>query len=139
MAVIVIVLISIIVFGIIKMSISKTPKEYPTPLSPKPKEPISNTKESSLFIEDYPLLVFTEKFGSKMQIGEHKNNGKIFHTCRFIKPNGETTDVRFFSQLGELTKDQIKNRKDKLFVGKMVNGKYYLHDENVKEWEEVIL
>lgn len=138
-----IVIISIfvvIIAGIIaiaKMPESKAPKREPIQPISKSKEPTNSYKKSSLFVEDYTLLDFAREFGPKMQIGEHTYNNKVFHTCIFIKPNGEITDVRFFSQLGELTKEQIRDRKAELFVGKMKSGKYYLHDENVEKWEEV--
>lgn len=134
-SVLVIMIVGIIIIA--KMPESKAPKREPIQPISKPKESINSHKKSSLFVEDYTLLDFVRKFGPKMQIGEHTYNGKVFHTCRFIKSNGEITDVRFFSQLGELTKEQIRDRKAKLFVGKMKSGKYYLHDDNVEEWEEV--
>lgn len=125
------------IIAIAKMPESKAPKREPIQPISKSKELTNSHKKSSLFVEDYTLLDFVREFGPKMQIGEHTYNDKVFHTCRFIKPNGDITDVRFFSQLGELTKEQIRNRKDELFVGKMKSGRYYLHDENMKEWEEV--
>ena len=141
---IIIVMSIVLVIGLVKsepkpVSVTKPrskPKPKPEPgVGQKPSPPES----SGLFINDYPLVEFVKLFGSKMQIGTHTKNGKAYRDCRFINSKGMITKVRFFSQLGELTKEEIKDRKDELYVGKMESGKYYLHDERVKPWETVDL
>lgn len=140
---IIIVMSIVLVIGLVKsepksVSVSK-PKPKPKPkLEPGVGQKPSPPESSSLFINDYPLVEFVKLFGPKIQIGTHTKNDKTYHDCRFINSKGMITKVSFFSQLGELTKEEIKNRKDELYVGQMKSGKYYIHDENVRPWEEVI-
>lgn len=129
----------------IAITIKKSPKESKKriitsivfPIEYSEKE--SPEKETPVFIEDYPLLEFAKKFGPKMQVGEFTDSeGKIFHKCRFINGNTETW-ISFFSQMGELTASEIAQKKHELKVGKRPNGKYFLHDANVKPWQDVDL
>lgn len=97
------------------------------------------TDEDKLFPNKWTLLDFIKEFG-RMKIGEFKNEyGVTFHKCACTKGDGIITEVSFFSQLGELTASEIKERKNQLFVGQMESGKYYLYAKGVKAWEEVNL
>lgn len=99
----------------------------------------NNTKEP-LFIQAWPLLDFAREYGPKMQVGMfYSKEGKPFHKIQFVDKNGKATPACFFSQLGELTPSEISARKDELKIGMMPNGKYYLHDGNIKEWEDIDL
>ena len=90
-----------------------------------------------IFIEDYTLLDFARNHGN-MSVGKFTNNqGKTYHKCLFTKEDGISTSVSFFSQLGELTPQEIKDRKYELFVGQMKSGKYYLHAKDINLWEDV--
>lgn len=95
--------------------------------------------EDKLFPNKWTLMEFARNFGH-MQIGEFRNEyGIIYHKCSFTKEDGSIIYVSFFSQLGELTPEEVKNRKDELFVGQMESGKYYLYAKGVKAWEDVCL
>lgn len=125
----------------IVISFQKSPKKergrvIPSIFSPQP----SSKEETSVFIEDYSLLDFAKKFGPKMQIGTLKDaEGKTFKKIRFINNEGKETFASFFSQLGYLTSSEIVQRKYELKIGKMTNGKYYLHDSKVEPWQDVDL
>lgn len=102
--------------------------------------PEEKTEENTLFYEDLDLISFSLEYGPKMQVGKLKNkDGKTFHICRFINEQGKETRVYFFSQLGELTPTEIEQKKQELYVGKMINGKYYLHGKDSVAWENVAL
>lgn len=97
------------------------------------------TDEDKLFLSKWTLLDFIKAFGH-MKIGEFKDEyGIVFHKCFCTKGDGTITEVSFFSQLGELTSQEIKDRKDELFIGQMDSGKYYLYSKGVKAWEDIIL
>ena len=93
------------------------------------------------FCEVWTLTDFVGKYGTSVGIESHINNttGKVFHTCEVRNNLGKTYSIRFTSSLGELSAQELKDRKDKLFVGKTNNGRYYMYDKFYKEWEEVNL
>lgn len=102
---------------------------------------IGTTEQPSLFIQSWSLLDFAKKYGPKMQVRGYTNNstGEPFKLCVFIDNSGKETSVRFLSQLRGLTSSEISARKNELKISKMSNGKYYLHDNNIKEWEDIDL
>lgn len=102
---------------------------------------LSQEEGNPLFLQDWTLMDFAKKFGPKMGIRTYTNNttGEIFKVCIFCTPTGKETTVKFFSQLGELTPIEITQRKNELKVGRMNNGKYYLHDNNIEMWEDITL
>lgn len=104
-------------------------------------ENLIKEENNPLFLQDWTLIDFAKKFGPKMGIRTYTNNtsGEVFKVCIFCSPSGVETFVRFFSQLGELTPVEISQRKNELKVGRMSNGKYYLHDNNIKIWEDITL
>lgn len=93
------------------------------------------------FCEVWTLTDFVCKYGTSVGIESHINNttGKVFHTCEVRNNLGKTYSIRFTASLGELSAQELKDRKDKLFVGKTNNGRYYMYDKFYKEWEEVNL
>lgn len=99
------------------------------------------TAKDSLFVENCSLLDFARKYGPKMQIGEFTNTetGKNFKQCVFTQENKVQTYVMFYSQLGVLSPQEISQRKNELKVGCTKEGKFYLHDEDIKLWEDVEL
>lgn len=137
-----IITVPLIVSSILYVAITlkKSPKESRKKIITSIVSPqTSSEKETPVFIEDYTLLEFAKKFGHKMQIGEFTDSeGKIYHKCRFVNGNTETW-VSFFSQMKELTALEIAQKKYELKVGKRPNGKYFLHDANVKPWQDVDL
>ena len=77
-------------------------------------------------LRTWSLEAFTDEFG-RMKVGEYVNSdtGETFHSCVFT--NGYTrTFVSFSSKLGELTPEEIKDRKNELVVVKLPNDKYCL-------------
>lgn len=95
----------------------------------------------SLFIENWSLIDFAREYGPRMQVGKftNKDTGKSYQACVFIQRDGTQTYVNFFSELGELTPDEISKRKNELKVGFTASNKLYLHDEDVNMWEDVKL
>lgn len=101
---------------------------------------LKREKENNIFIKDWTLIDFAKEFGPRMQVGEfYTISGKSYHKCVFTRPDGKQTYVGFFSQLGELTNQEISDRKNELKVGLTASQKYYLHDSNVEMWEDVKL
>lgn len=97
--------------------------------------------EKLLFIENWSLVDFTKKYGPKVALGTctNKTTGEQYKACSFTQEDGTRTYVSFFSKLGELTASEILERKEDLKVGITKEGKYYLHNGNVKAWEDVDL
>lgn len=87
-------------------------------------------KQSSDLEKSWPLVEFAKMHG-KMQIGEFLNNktGKPFKSCVFTDGGGNTTYVSFYSKLGVLTPQQIKDKRDLLKVGLLNTNKYVLYEE----------
>lgn len=102
---------------------------------------ISNIEENTLFIKTWSLLDFAREFGPKMQIGifVNKNTEKKYKKCVFTQNDGSQTYVSFFSQLGEIAPEEISQRKESLKIGMTKDGKYYLHNGDIKMWEDVDL
>lgn len=86
-----------------------------------------NTKPRRLpKLKTWSIEDFKEEFGD-MKVGEYVNNdtGETFHSCVFT--NGYTrTFVNFSSKLGELTPEEIEERKDDLVIVKLPTGSYSL-------------
>lgn len=100
-----------------------------------------DNNENLLFIENWTLIDFAKKWGPEMKAGTcvNEKTGKYYKSCVFTQKDGTKTYVSFFHKLGELTASEILLRKDELKVGLTKNGKYYLHNGNVKAWENVDL
>ena len=100
-----------------------------------------NTVKESLFVENWDLLDFAKEYGPKMQVGKFTNaeTGVPFTQCIFTQEDGTQTYVMFFSQLGILPPLEISKRKEELKVGRTKEGKFFLHDEHIKLWEDVEL
>lgn len=100
-----------------------------------------STVKEPLFVEDWNLLDFARKYGPRMQVGEFTNaeTGASFTQCIFTQEDGTQTYVMFFSQLGVLSPLEISKRKEELKVGRTKEGKFFLHDERIKLWEDVEL
>lgn len=111
--------------------------------SPSDEENNSNisTNEKFLFIDNWTLMSFAKKWGPEMRTGTCTNEktGEKYKACVFIQKDGTITYVNFFSRLGELTASEILQRKNELQIGITKEGKYYLHNGNVKAWEDIDL
>ena len=130
--IIITIIAAIVIYCLLKPSKKPTDKGLDT-------APLSNSKES-LFIQTWSLLDFAKQYGPKMQVGIfHTKEGKSFRKIQFVDKNDKCTPACFFSQLKELTSSEISARKNELKIGKMSNGKYYLHDNNIREWEDIDL
>lgn len=99
------------------------------------------TVKESLFVENWDLLDFAREYGPRMQVGGFTNaeTGVHFTQCIFTQKDGTQTYVMFFSQLGVLSPSEISKRKEGLKVGRTKEGKFFLHDEHIKLWEDVEL
>lgn len=100
--------------------------------------------EPEFFIESYSFIEFVQMKGSKVGKVSHINRltKKTFYTLEIQDSTGKTTSVRFHSSLGELSVEQLKERKAELFVGKKTLGhRWYLYDKsfNERNWKEVNL
>ena len=75
-----------------------------------------------------------------MQIGEFTNSvtGEPFKSCIFTGKDGDTLYVSFYSKLGALTPQQIKEKRDTLKVGLLNTNKYVLY-EVWEGWDNVNL
>lgn len=87
------------------------------------------------FSEAWTFMSFVKIFGPKIGLVSHMNSRTkdIFHTCEISDSDGKTISVRFDPSLGELTSNQLKERKMELWVGKRKdNNRYYLYDKTYK-------
>lgn len=126
------IIVALIIYGISKPS--KKPTDKGLDIAP-PKD-----SKESLFIQTWSLLDFAKQYGPKMQVGIiHTKEGRPFRKIQFVDKNGKCTPACFFSQLRELTSSEISARKNELKISKMSNGKYYLHNNNIREWEDIDL
>ena len=87
----------------------------------------NNRKEkaisSSIIVKQtWSLLDFAREYGPKMFVSEfiNKDTKKKFDACKFVKPDGTITLVSFGKKLGELTPEEIANRKSQLKVAKWI-------------------
>lgn len=88
-------------------------------------------------LRTWSLEAFTDEFG-RMKVGEYVNNdtGETFHSCVFT--NGYTrTFVSFSSKLGELTPEEIEERKDDLVIVQLPTGKYSLAKKGKSNYRDV--
>ena len=107
--------------------------------------PIKNIDDStnndfhSDLVKSWSLVDFAKEHG-KMQIGDFTNSvtGKSFKSCIFTGKDGDTLYVSFYSKLGVLTPQQIKEKRDSLKVGLLNTNKYVLY-EVWEGWDNVNL
>lgn len=99
----------------------------------------ANNDSYSDLLKSWPLVDFAKEHG-KMQIGEFTNGitGKSFKSCIFTGKDDTTLYVSFYSKLGVLTPQQIKEKKDSLKVGLLNTNKYVLY-EVWEGWDKVNL
>lgn len=88
-----------------------------------------NKNPNSDLVNSWSLVDFAKLHG-KMQVGEFENKvtGEKFKSCIFTDKKGSTIYVSFYSKLGILTPQQIKERKDNLKVGLLNTNKYVLYE-----------
>ena len=90
----------------------------------------------------WSLLAFARSHG-KMQVGEfvNKESGELFKSCIFTDPNDADNKcfVAFSSKLGELTPEEIADKKDELQVVELESGHYSLCKQGDNSWESVDL
>lgn len=93
------------------------------------------------FSEAWRFCTFMKFFGPKIQRASHTNGETqaVFHTLEISDYTGKTVSVRFSSYLGELSTEELRERKDELFIGKRKdNHRWYLYDKNYvrrEPWE----
>lgn len=99
----------------------------------------ANNDSNSDLVKSWPLVDFAKEHG-KMQIGEFTNGitGKSFKSCIFTGKDDTTLYVSFYSKLGVLTPQQIKEKRDSLKVGLLNTNKYVLY-EVWEGWDKVNL
>lgn len=87
----------------------------------------------------WSLSEFKNAFG-RMKVTAplvNSNTGETFKSCAFVDPMGNVTLVGFSSNLGELTPEEIKTRKNELQVVKLSSGTYKLCAKGTDTWEDV--
>ncbi len=95
------------------------------------------------FSEAWQFCTFVKFFGPNIHKESHTNNTtkKVFRTLEVSDYTGKTVSIRFSSYLGELSAEELKERKEELFVGKRKdNHRWYLYDKNYKRsepWEDI--
>ena len=104
----------------------------------KSDDDISNDSNSDL-VKSWSLVEFAKEHG-KMQVGEFTNSvtGESFKSCIFTGKDGDTLYISFYSKLGVLTPQQIKEKRDSLKVGLLNTNKYVLY-EVWEGWDNVNL
>lgn len=89
----------------------------------------------------WSLISFAKAHGI-MSIGDctnHESN-KPFKACTFTSPiDGTRTFVGFSSRLGELTPQEVAERKDNLQVVELMSGNFKLCEKGESTWETVDL
>lgn len=87
-----------------------------------------NQESHAEIIETFSLLNFARKYG-KMQIGSfiNKETSREFKACVFTL-NDKKTYVSFSSKLGELSPQEIIEKKHQLKVAKLSDGNYILYE-----------
>lgn len=88
----------------------------------------------------WTLLGFAAEFG-KMQKGQftNKETGEVFESCIFTHPTtGERKFVGFSSNLGVLSAQEIRDRKESLQVVELESGNYSLCNQGANSWEDVL-
>ena len=88
-----------------------------------------NKNTNSDLVNSWSLVEFARLHG-KMQVGEFENRetGEKYKSCIFTDKDGSTIYVSFYSKLGILTPQQIKERKENLNVGLLNTNKYVLYE-----------
>ena len=101
---------------------------------------MANTVQNVGIKNSWSLLSFARAHG-KMKVAPfvNKETGEAFKSCAFINSDGATTLVAFSSNLGELTPQQIADRKNSLQVVELESGTYKLCNQGNNSWEEVDL
>lgn len=121
----------------------KNRKEIPATIVSNTAETHDNIKDNknsdSDLVNSWSLVEFARLHG-KMQVGEFKNKetGETFKSCIFTNEAGNSLYVAFYSKLGILTPQQIKERKEDLKVGLLNTNKYVLY-EVWEGWSDVNL
>lgn len=90
-----------------------------------------NKESHTEIIETFSLLDFARKYG-KMQVGcfINKETNKEFKACIFTL-NGKKTYVSFSSETGELTPQEIVEKKYQLKVAQLSDGNYILYEQRL--------
>lgn len=101
-------------------------------------KPIQEEAKALTNTTSWSLSAFTKEFG-KMKIGTfvNKETGDPFTSCVFTNEKGNKTFVSFSTKLGELTPEEIENRKDELLIVKNKSGKYNLVKAKKGTWKDV--
>lgn len=101
-------------------------------------KPMQEEAKAPTNTTSWSLSAFTKEFG-KMKIGTfvNKETGDSFTSCVFTNEKGNKTFVSFSTKLGELTPEEIENRKDELLIVKNKSGKYNLVKAKKGTWKDV--
>ena len=106
---------------------------------PNHEKDIVRPDSDSDIVKSWSLVDFAKLHG-KMQVGEFRNSttGESFKSCIFTDKDGNVVYVSFYSKLGVLTPQQIKEKRDVLKVGLHNTDKYVLY-EKWEGWNNVNL
>jgi len=116
-----------------------TPQVFAASPTPENLEGAEKENCNSDIVKSWSLIDFAKLHG-KMQVGEFKNSitGEVFKSCIFTDGCGNVVYVSFYSRLGVLTPQQIKEKRNHLKVGLLNTDKYVLY-EKWEGWSNVNL
>lgn len=103
---------------------------------------MANTNANNVGIKSSMSLIAFARSHGKMQVGKfvNKDTGEQFSSCIFTNPEDQSrTFVAFSSNLGELTPQEIKDRKDSLQVVELETGTFKLCNTGSNSWQDVDL
>lgn len=102
---------------------------------------MANSNQNVGIKNSWPLVDFAKSHGKMKVTGNMTNSqtGEVFKSCAFVSPGGAVTLVGFSSNLGELTPDEISNRKNKLQVVELESGSFKLCERGEDSWVDVNL
>lgn len=109
------------------------------------KEIDESLQPNPLFSISLPFVDFIKKYGPTVKLVAHVNSSTsaAFHTIEVITSSGKSVSIMFHPSLGaELSPEELRDRKDTLFVGKKAeDNRWYLYDEKIGKglWQDVDL
>lgn len=101
---------------VITKMVDEEEEEYSNNTEVESKDILEN---NIIFVEKWELLKFAKMF-SKASVAtvSHKDTGKEQRAFILKKEDGRSVFVNFFSDLGELTPQEIVDKKEELYIGK---------------------
>lgn len=102
----------------------------------------SNNGSQNVGIKNSWSLISFAKAHGRVSIGDCTNSktAEVFKALAFTNPNDQSrVFVTFSSNLGVLTPQEIKERKDELQVVELESGNYKLCKAGQNNWEDIDL